>query len=312
MAQNLSDHALRHASKQSSSPFEPLIVHVDTDLESAEGHRDSPSRKLLDSYRERFPNIEFEYVHLCQVLDVRSVDWSTLPLGDGGDPVQRLRMLFDNLPTVTARADILRLFVRHLLLHIAIQKGYSALLLGHSTTALAALTLSEVASGRGFSVPWQVNDGKFTVCTYEQASSGTDAKASNKIDFPIFYPLREVFRNEILTYVDLVPSLAGLITAKQPATSNVISHKDLSIEEVMTRYFEGVEESYSGIVANVVRTTGKLDRIAGDGFCGSCGMTLDEQGDTRWAGDLGDDSGVSPTSDGQGQLCYGCKRSIHG
>lgn len=298
LAQLLDAAAARYAGGTSFSDFDMLVVHVDTDLSGATG-----AQELVGRYRERFPGVAFRCVHLSAVLDVRSVDWGTLPLGQEGDAATRLRVLFERLPTVTARADILRLFIRHILLHIAISESYSALLLGHSTTSLAALTLSEVANGRGFAIPWQVNDGLSTVCTYAQ-----DQEEVKKVEFPVYYPLREAFRNEILQYVDLIPALEGLVSKGDGKTASVVSHKDLSIDEVMTRYFASVEDTYSGIVSNVVRTTGKLDRSSGDGFCGSCGMPLDEQGDSRWAGELGDD----PGDDSGSQLCYGCKRSIHG
>ncbi|CAM1502835.1 Fc.00g076110.m01.CDS01 [Cosmosporella sp. VM-42] len=315
MAQRLDDTANRHANKKSSSAFDMLVVHVDTDLSYPGAQTDTPARKLLEKYRERFPLVDFECVHISDVLRVRSIDWSALPLEEGGEPVERLRRLFNKLPTVTARADILRLFIRHLLLHVTMERSYGALLLGHSTTALAALTLSEVANGRGFAIPWQVNDGICTVCTYEQESNpdgNGSTKEVGRAEFPVYYPLREVFRNEILKYIELVPSLEGLVTTEDRKSSSVVSHKDLSIEEVMARYFEGVEETYPGIVSNVVRTTGKLERVSGDGFCGSCGMTLDEQGDSRWAGEIGDDPGGDSGTRGHGYLCYGCKRSIHG
>ncbi|KAM0436193.1 hypothetical protein ACHAPT_003085 [Fusarium lateritium] len=313
LAELLDETAHRHSTKKSSSPFEPIIVHIDTDL-SPQGE-ESPARKLLDEYRQRFTHATFECVPLTDVLSIKSIDWPSLPL-DAGTPEQvpaaRLRRLFDALPTVTSRADILRQLVRHLLLHLAIERRCSALLLGHSTTALAALTLSEVANGRGFAVPLQVADGMTTVCTYETTSDGAVQEAS-RIEFPVYYPLREIFRNEMVQYIDLVPSLKEVVPFNEAdATANVVSHKDMSIEEVMARYFDSVEEGYSGIVANVVRTTGKLERLQGNSFCGTCGMSLDAEGDSRWAGEIGDDSGHGLGSDGMSRLCYGCKRSIHG
>ncbi|RSM02473.1 hypothetical protein CEP52_007965 [Fusarium oligoseptatum] len=313
LAQLLDETAYRHSIKKSSSPFEPIIVHVDTDLSPHGG--ESPARKLLDEYRQRFPHATFECVPLTDVLSVKSIDWSTLPLDAGTpdeDPAARLRRLFDALPTVTSRADILRQLVRHLLLHMALERPCSALLLGHSTTALAALTLSEVANGRGFAVPLSVADGMTTVCKYETTPDGA-VQETSRLEFPVYYPLREIFRNEMLQYIDLVPSLKEVVPSNEAdATANVVSHKDMSIEEVMARYFQSVEEGYSGIVANVVRTTGKLDRSQGNSFCGSCGMSLDVEGDSRWAGEIGDDSGHGSGSGGASRLCYGCKRSIHG
>lgn len=315
----LDEQARLQASKKSSSPFEVLAVHVDTDLDprrSPDDQANTPAQRLLSRYQEKFPRVEFQCVHLSKVLEVRTVDWSALPgLGDGDQPpAERLRAMFDRLPSVTAKADILRLLVRHLLLHVAMEKSYTALLLGHSTTALAALTLSEVANGRGFSVPWQVNDGRYTVCTY---ASGSDATPVSQTEYPIYYPLREVFKGEINSYISLLPSLTDLGLEGDGgsreggrSSSSVVSHKDTSIEEVMAKYFESVEEPYSGIVANVVRTTGKLDRVRGERLCGLCSVTLDEQGDSRWAGDMGDEGGELPQH--EGRLCYGCKRSING
>ncbi|KAF5616030.1 cytoplasmic trna 2-thiolation 2 [Fusarium tjaetaba] len=315
LAQLLSEQARHHSENKASSPFEPVIIHIDTELSHIEG--ESPAKKLLEEYRRVLPNAAFECVPLKDVLSVKSIDWSSLPL-DGvtpdDDPNARLQRLFNGLPTLTSRTDLLRQLIRHLLLQKAREHSCSALLLGHSTTALAALTLSEVANGRGFAVPLQVADGMTTVCTYE-AAEGAAAQETGRLEFPVYYPLREIFRNELVQYIDLVPSLKEVVPVKQggaKAGNSVVSHKDLSIEEVMTRYFDSVEEGYAGIVANVVRTTTKLDRVPGKSFCGSCGMSLDAEGDSRWAGEIGDDAGDGPGAAGAGRLCYGCKRSIHG
>lgn len=296
MASILSDSSQYHANKKGSSPFEPHVIHVDTHL----GSVSSPAETMLAKYRVKFPHISFECVHLTKALQLKTVDWSLLPLPESGTPAERLRALFDALPSMTSRADILRMLVRHVLVDAAITKEYSTLLLGHSTTALAALTLAEVANGRGFSVPSQVNDGAMAVCTYE------GGKETSRRDFPVYYPLREVLKNELLKYMELVPALNDMIPEAKAGA--VVSHKDVSIEEVMQRYFEGVEGPYAGIVTNVVRTTGKLEPLNGQEKCRLCSMSLDNKGDARWAGDMGDGS-----DEGAGKkLCYGCKRSVRG
>ncbi|KAF5972769.1 cytoplasmic trna 2-thiolation protein 2 [Fusarium bulbicola] len=318
LAQLLSDQARHHSENKASSPFEPVIIHIDTELSNTEG--ESPAKKLLGEYRRVLPDAMFECVPLKDVLSVKSIDWSTLPLDtvtpddDDDKSNARLQRLFNALPTLTSRTDLLRQLIRHLLLQKAQEHSCSALLLGHSTTALAALTLSEVANGRGFAVPLQVADGMTTVCTYE-AVEGAAAQETARLEFPVYYPLREIFRNELIQYIDLVPPLKEVVPVNHVGAktgNSVVSHKDLSIEEVMSRYFDSVEEGYAGIVANVVRTTTKLDRIPGKSFCGSCGMSLDAEGDSRWAGEIGDDAGDGPGAAAAGRLCYGCKRSIHG
>lgn len=311
LAQVLDGKTQYHASKKGSAAFDCHVVHVDTDLNSPEptAGEITPAQRLLAKYREKHPRITFECVHLSKVLEVKTVDWAALPSIEGSDNVERLRNLFDSLPSVSSKADILRLFIRHLLLNLAIEKSYNALLLGHSTTALASLTLSEVANGRGFAVPWQVNDGPYTVCTYEQRSTkdSTPSQEVSRTTIPVYYPMRETFKGEITIFVSLTPALEELVLVDNAATGSVVSHKDLSIEEVVGRYFETVEESYSGVVANVVRITAKLDKAEGTESCRLCGMTRDELGDSRWAGELGDEE-----DEAGADLCYGCKRSLNG
>lgn len=280
-------------------------MHVDTSLSGGSSAADG----LVERFGKEYPAVEFRNVPLERVLEVRTVDWGSLPVGGRDqDPTTRLKTMFENLPSVSSKADVLRLLIRHLLIHLAIEGSYSALLLGHTTTALAALTLSEVANGRGFSVPYHVDDGDYPITTYDPLTAGS---VLAKRTFPIFYPLREIFTGEAVTYITLSPSLAELTPKDDNSLdSAVVSHKDLSISEVMTRYFSSVEGPYAGIVTNVVRTTGKLERAdpVGDApSCGLCGIALDQHGDETWAGELGEQ-----TEGGRQSLCYGCKRSING
>lgn len=187
--------------------------------------------------------------------------------------------------------------------------------MGCTTTALAELALAEVAKGRGFSVPWQINDGPFPVSeTLAPSSPASEPDGAAPSTIHIYYPLRDVFRKEIHTYLSLCdPALTDLIVSSSSDSGSadpVISHKDLSIEETMTRYFESVEESYPAVVTNVVRTTGRLERAgAGDGeACSVCSMAVDESGDARWKGEIG----AEAKAEGAPRLCYGCERSIHG
>jgi cytoplasmic tRNA 2-thiolation protein 2 len=149
------------------------------------------------------------------------------------------------------------------------------------------------------------------VNTYDESSSTVTSTA----EFRIHYPLRELFTSEIQTFISFTHPLKELVSlddSRSSSSSAVVSHKDVSIDEIMTRYFESAEESFSNVVANVVRTTGKLERMAAsEATCGLCGVSLDEQGDSRWAGELGDEESPEHQRDGA-RLCYGCKRSVNG
>lgn len=310
------------------------MVHVDTDLSPVECSDDSslpPSlaspQNLLEQFKERYPRFQFLRVPLYDALELASIDWSSLPVAPSAEeslaPAERLRDFFARLPSTTSRSDVLRLLIRHVLIAIALRKDCRALLLGSSTTALAELTLGETAKGRGFSLPWMINDGPVPIQRFrpvnkqgekpaeESAEKGSAARGQ-AASLPIYYPNRELFRNELKQYTTLTElPLTDLISpASMAPSSAVISHKDVSIDEVMTRYFTEVEENYPSIVANVVRTTAKLERASDhseEQYCGLCGMGLDELGDERWKGEIGD------VGCGQDQtLCYGCSRATRG
>ena len=304
------------AARNRDEPLELCVVHVDTALSPQAAPEPSPASRLLDRWRERYPRFRFEAVPLTSVLGLRTVDWTTLPpLKPDGEPVGKLRALLEDLPSTTSRADVLRLFVRHILVSLTMQKSQDALLLGCSTTALAELTLGETAKGRGFSLPWQINDGQVPV-VYYSAGQGVPGESSSDVQptgIPLYYPLRDVFRKELVMYGAMAePPLADLIAEDVDKGNPVVSHKDLSIEEVVARYFEHVEENYPSVVASVVRTTARLDRLEEGARCGVCGMALDEKGEERWRGEIGGDRGGTQRRPPAGKLCYGCERSIHG
>ncbi|OIW33708.1 hypothetical protein CONLIGDRAFT_640806 [Coniochaeta ligniaria NRRL 30616] len=294
-------------SKGRRSPFDLDVVCVDASISD---HPNELLETTLNTYRKRYPSLNLEIIPLFAVLGIPSIDWSALPsLKQDATPAEQLRDLFERLPSATSRADILRLFIRHLLIHTALSRNCQAVLFGHSTTTLGALTLAETAKGRGFSLPWQINDGVLPV---EDFSSPPDPSAEKK-SIRVHYPLRELYRKELDTYTTLTdPPLADIIPPEEVVdkANAVVSHRDLSIDEVMDKYFADVEENYPSIVANVVRTTAKLSRIDAEDRCGICGMTLDELGDERWKGEIGDDAGEAAT--GRSRLCYGCERSVHG
>ncbi|CAK7562522.1 MAG: Cytoplasmic tRNA 2-thiolation protein 2 [Sporothrix epigloea] len=321
---------LDRLSRGRDAAFSLHAVHIDTSMEEVSS--ESVVEQRLDRWRARYPRFTFERVPLTDVLSLAAIDWemllppSSLAATRRATPpasTTQLRTLLDSLPSATSRRDILDLLVRRLLISRATSTTetppYDALLMGCSTTALAERTLTETAKGRGFSLPWQINDGI------------VDDGVGRHI--PLYYPVRELFRNELVLYLSAVaqpPLTEGdlvLLPASVTSSSAVVSHKDLSIEEVMARYFAEVEVNYPSIMANVVRTTAKLERhdhdhthdhdhANGDNTftgCRVCGMPLDEAGNERWKGEIGnlDGSGSHPGLD-SAHLCYGCERSIRG
>ncbi|KAH8895095.1 glycoside hydrolase [Thozetella sp. PMI_491] len=314
----LHDTVARGRARGMRSSFEVHVVHVDSDpsLGDDDGVGSPRTAETLGRYREKYPYFTFYSAPLASALRLRTVDWSALPSLDKEKPASgQMQALFESLPSNTSKADILRLLTRNILLSRALSQSCHALLLGHSTTSLAELTLAETAKGRGFSLPWQVHDGPVPVLNYPEsegsASDGT-RRGETAGNIPMYSPLRDLLRKELVTYSGLTsPPLTEVIPKDAERTGAVVSHKELSIEEVMSRYFAEVEQNYPSVVANVAKTTGKLDRIEAEERCGLCNMLLDEQGDERWRGEIGDDDGVAG-SVWNLPLCYGCKRSIGG
>ena len=346
---------LSRLSRGKDASFALHVIHIDTDLQDASDTTAASTQtipaaeKRLDLWRARYPRFTFERVPLVHVLALDTIDWAALQPPPHDAPasaeqatrpttLQDLRGLLANLPSATSRRDILGLLVRRLLIARATASWNTevqtteaiqrcdALLFGYSTTALAERTLVETAKGRGFSLPWQINDGPVD-----------DGEGHS---LPLYYPVRELFRNELVQYTNACqPPLTegGLIVSAASAASAasgtdqasaVVSHRDISIEEVLTRYFADVEANYPSVVANVVRTTAKLERHGHDedeaadaskgegrrsAGCRVCGMPLDEAGNERWKGEIGRlDGPEGRPRAGMDRLCYGCDRSIHG
>ncbi|KAI0860961.1 hypothetical protein F4860DRAFT_514325 [Xylaria cubensis] len=319
------------ATSSSSSSSDPTSKSPDASEETT-----SPT----DAFTAHFPELTIHKVPLSSILSLREIDWTSLPPQDPTlPPSQRLTDLFTNLPTASARADVSRLLVRHALFAAAATHDCGVVLLGYNTTSLAELTLSEAAKGRGFGIPWLVNDGAFPLpraIADDHPAPTTDlTSSSSQINgagggagtmVHIYSPLREIFRKEILTYLSIVSStaagrpLAELFPASAPpshATTAVVSHRDLSLDDVVARFFVDAEASYPSVVANVVRTTGKLNRTGlGGRQCGLCGVGLDPLGDERWKGEIGEADATDDNGDGRpvrkSMLCYGCERSVKG
>jgi cytoplasmic tRNA 2-thiolation protein 2 len=303
----------RRLDKGSKGLIEVVVVHVEPDA----GGKPESARDSLAHYRQRFPGFDFRSVPLSSTLNLQTIDWSALPLlSRDGNPDQRLTAFLDALPSSTSRQDVIRHFTHHILIAAAKKHQCHALLLGSSTTSLAELALSETAQGRGLSTPWSIDDGPIPTVQHplngSTAEPDSDASDQATGQVQVCYPLRDVFRRELVTYTTIIePPLTDLLETgegKQIASSVVVSHKDLSIQEVMARYFETVEEQYPSVVANVVKTTAKLQRGTVTSTCALCGMGLDPDGDEAWNGEMGDEGqGITPD-----KLCYGCRRTMAG
>lgn len=203
--------------------------------------------------------------------------------------------------------DILHILRTRLVTSLARRHSCDAVLWGDSTTRLAEKALAETAKGRGFSLPWQTEDG------------------DSPYGVEILYPLRDILKKEIATYVtlDLPTPLAPLCVGYVREPKYAPAGKGITVDELMTQYFTVVEGQYPSIVANVVRTVGKL--VTEDGVvrlerCRICGLPKDggsgglvlaaDARDGRKSGGRGEDRKTNKPT--ESNMCYGCARSVHG
>ena len=285
------------------------VLHVD----SSDSESDAvTSDALLTAVKQHYPAHNYSSARLADVFCYSTASLLKVPgldLSSQGDSSQatdqeQLASLISSLPSATSRSDVLAILKTRLVMAKAMELDCIGVLWGDSTTRLAEKTLAETAKGRGFSLPWQLSDG------------------SSPHGLNFHYPLRDLLKKELVTFSSLtIPPLTSLIL-DSPAVMHVsASGKNTTVDDLMTEYFESVEQNYPSIVANVVRTSGKLKAPrtdADDDTCSLCAMPLahGSAGLHGWGGDqealetgpshlAGDDSG-------EGSLCYGCARSLLG
>jgi len=217
---------------------------------------------------------------------------SPSPSLSSSDDDNLLTTLLATLPTPTSRSDARALLQRKLTLHHARATACAAVLFSDTTTRLAERILSETAKGRGFALPWVVADGE------------------SPLGVPVYYPVRELLSKEVGAYVGFLEEdegeggLNGDLVVRDGDGDGSGSGKggavptmmrNSTIDELTRQYFGGVEVDYPSIVANVVRTTGKLEaRTLGEveAHCELCDLPLEGQAPER------------------SRLCYGCIRTM--
>lgn len=291
-------HLKTQRSKTNRTGFAIVVLHVDENSQGSD-----PSSRL-DSVRGNYPDHEYTSLPLHDVFRLLPEDAylrGLVPESDAqtdASPQAQLASIVASLNSATARADVLSTLRTRLIVEYAKQASCESILWGDSTTRLAEKTLSETAKGRGFSLPWQVSDGR------------------SPFEINFHYPLRDVLKKELISYVNMAePALSSIVyESSSGATKASTSSKNTTIDDLMKQYFESVEENFPSIVSNVVRTTGKLEMPAdatSDPSCTLCGMPVPNGrfGIHGWGGDQ-DDGVDDATAAPSRALCYGCTRSV--
>lgn len=292
------DHQLKlQTSKTGRTGFGLDVLFVDTAVAGNTPEKESSFAKI----QEMYPDFSFASAPLHDVFTFPNTSLlRLLPGGEeaaNGSAQEKLASLLDSLPSATARADVMSTLTCRLIVERAKAAGCEGILWGDCTTRLAERTLSETAKGRGYSLPWQVADGP------------------SPFSLTFNYPLRDILKKELVSYVQIVePSLSSIVYDSSAISQTSMSSKNTTIDDLMQQYFGSVEENFPSIVSNVVRTTGKLDAPVADASaprCDLCNMPVIDGrfGIHGWGGNQQDGAESIPI-EGSPKLCYGCTRSI--
>ena len=189
----------------------------------------------------------------------------------------------------TSKLDFIEIARRRLIFAYAQRHSCDSVLFGDSTTRLAEKTLSATSKGRGGALPWITADST--------ASGGINC----------IYPMRDLLKKEIAAYAATIsPTLMTLIARQSDQV--YASTKDMTIDGLMSRYFESIEHTYPSIVANVVRTSDKLVAPNSNEVTATCSMCSLPVQTEPWGGEQ--QVARSVHTQDHGRLCYGCTRAI--
>ena len=250
---------------------------------------------LEDIFNYQFPPDElnaFSIIDTHEQSDVSEMKSNT----------ERLKTFLASLPSITSQTDLVNVLRTRVIVEFAKANGCECIAWGDSATRLAEKTLSETAKGRGYSLPWQTCEGL------------------SPYGVTFNFPMRDLLRKEIVTYSSMTyPPLEPLIVPQQAISQSSISSKNMTIDDLMGQYFGSVEENYPSIVANVVRTSSKLQTPGQSSesiTCKICELPVDSQsqGLHGWGGnqeDILNGSSTQKSSLPQDTVyCYGCARSV--
>lgn len=261
----------------------------------------APTEEVRQAISEQWPAHNYDSIPLASIFDYAADLESILSATGIPNPVQqlpptadlttnetKLTTLLSTLPSSSSKSDIHALITTRLITAYARSNNFTHILWGDSDSRLAAKALSSVAKGRGFAVPWQVLDGP---TSWEGIHFG--------------FPMRDLYKFEIEKYAEILqPGFTDLVVKDQGIAE--VATRNMSIDELLKNYIDTQGAKYPGIMANVVRTIGKLqapqmNETKSAVKCRLCDLPIPRPGEE------GETSGLA-LEVGE-EMCYACTRS---
>jgi cytoplasmic tRNA 2-thiolation protein 2 len=238
LLQILDRQLLRQSSQRGRTSYELYIMTVELPSQ----HFDGSIGTRFHLLKQKYSSHSLSSVPLSEVFNLDNSllgDFSDLGAREGETPQRRLDSLLSCTKTASARADLLQILFTRLVVVFAKLNACDAILWGHSNSRLAAKALSGVAKGRGGFLPFDIADGP------------------SPWEVTFYYPLRDLFKSELNAYANALPDdFSKLVT--QDSAPAPTSLRATSIDDLLSDYIHAQGEKYPSIIANVVRTAGKL------------------------------------------------------
>lgn len=270
----LDGHLMGQLSKSRRAGYTLHVVHVEF------GDETSTSDQVLAPFMSRFPQHQYSVIRIQ--ISSRSINTNgTSDAPNDQDAPSDLPSLLASISSPSSRKDLEAVGLRNRLVAHAKDLGCEGIVWGDTTTSLAEKVLAETAKGRGSNLPWLTNDGE---CP---------------LGVPFYFPMKDLLRKELPAFAQAVGLIPDLVDLSKDILAAPTSGKNATIDGLMREYFKSVEENYPSIVANVVRTSSKLQApgVATTAVrCESCRMPIN--------------SNETDEDPGGNTLCHGCKQSI--
>ncbi|KAK5060028.1 hypothetical protein LTR84_009912 [Exophiala bonariae] len=278
LLQVLDTQLQRQIANRNKTAYELIIAHVVLPGQSASAFKDQHLTQLA----QRFPSHKFlPSFALATALsfdeaigeDLKTVGCERHDQESDPDFFHRI---ISGATSVTTRTDLQSILLQRLLVAIAKAHECESIIWGHSDSRLAALTLADVAKGRGGSVPSTIADGL------------------SPFGVNFNHPLRDLYKTELEIYATTLPEpLMEAMAASDDALLPPTSLRNTAIDTLLTDYINTQGLKYPSIMANVVRTGGKLEIRQTHSLCRLCVQPILNSGNP------------SPSVS---TLCYGCLR----
>lgn len=188
--------------------------------------------------------------------------------------------LLASFPDRNTKEDFMQFIITHIAKKLAYQLKSEVIIWGHSMTKLADSILSLVIKGRGSQVAETLDD--------ESLDKNFDNVFKN------LYPMKDILLSEIDAYCtitklddfvvnyDVNPTLMidkeKLSSSESPVNNKNLIIKNMTINEIVSKYYNDMEDDYSNIIATVLRTGDKLQppeqTLENPEKCSICSATI--------------------------------------